>query len=144
MNDERDRMDGFPLSDGRDVLVSIVDDDESVREALPDLVREFGLAAESFDSADDFLVSDAVGRTRCLILDIAMPRMSGPALWQELMARGHLIPIIFITAAVDRQVRPRLLAQGATECLFKPFSDTALRDALHCALGRDRPLPDVP
>jgi FixJ family two-component response regulator len=115
-------------------LVSIVDDDESVRESLPDLVRQFGFAAKAFSSAEAFLASDFVSETGCLLLDIAMPGMSGPELQQELMHRDHNIPIVFITASADRTIRPRLLAQGAVECLFKPFSEAALLDALNAAL----------
>src|SRR5882762_1471045 len=115
-------------------LVSVVDDDESVRESLPDLLRQFGFAAEAFSSAEEFLASDVVGETRCLLLDIAMPGMSGPDLQRELTLRRQEIPIVFITAHGDGTVRPRLLEQGAVECLFKPFSDTALRDALNAAL----------
>ena len=115
-------------------LVSIVDDDESVRESLPDLLIEFGFAARAFSSPEEFLASDSVGQTKCLILDIAMPRMSGPELQQELKLRGQEIPIIFITASTDKSVRPRLLEEGAVECLFKPFSDTALLEALNAAL----------
>jgi FixJ family two-component response regulator len=111
-------------------LVSIVDDDESVRESLPDLVRQFGFAAQAFSSAEAFLASEFVDETRCLILDIAMPGMSGPELQRELKSRQKPIPIIFITANGDRSVRSRLLAEGSVECLFKPFSDTALLDAL--------------
>jgi FixJ family two-component response regulator len=115
-------------------LVSIVDDDESVRESLPDLLRQFGFAAEAFSSAEAFLKSDVVSETSCLLLDMAMPGMSGPDLQQELTRRRHKIPIVFITAHGDRTVRPRLLARGAVECLFKPFSETALVDALSAAL----------
>jgi len=115
-------------------LVSVVDDDESVRESLPDLLREFGFAARAFSSAEEFLASDCVSQTRCLILDIAMPGMTGPGLQQELMRRRQEIPIIYITANGDKTVRPRLLEQGAVECLFKPFSDTALLEALGAAL----------
>jgi len=115
-------------------LVSIVDDDESVRESLPDLVRQFGFAARSFSSAEAFLASEFVAQTSCLILDIAMPGMSGPALQQELASRRQVIPIVFITASGDTAIRPRLLAQGAVECLFKPFSDTSLLEALNTAL----------
>jgi FixJ family two-component response regulator len=115
-------------------LVSVVDDDESVRESLPDLLNEFGFAAQAFSSAEEFLASDYVGQTKCLILDIAMPGMSGPGLQQELQLRGQAIPIVFITAHGDESVRPRLLKQGAVECLFKPFNDTALLDALNTAL----------
>src|SRR5580700_4396321 len=115
-------------------LVSVVDDDESVRESLPDLLKEFGFAARTFSSPEEFLESDWLGQTGCLILDIAMPGMSGPDLQQELKRRGHDIPIIFITASTDKSIRPRLLEQGAVECLFKPFSDTALLEALRVAL----------
>src|SRR5919108_2735593 len=116
-------------------LVAVIDDDESVRESLPDLVRQFGFAVQAFSSAEAFIASDVVSETRCLILDIALPGMSGPDLQQELMRRRQEIPIVFITANGDRTVRPRLLAQGAVECLFKPFSETALLDALNAALG---------
>jgi len=112
------------------VLVSIVDDDESVRESLPDLVQQFGFAAQAFSSAEAFLASESVNETRCLILDIAMPGMSGPELQRELKSRQKHIPIIFITAGTDRSIRSRLLADGGVECLFKPFSDVALLDAL--------------
>ena len=115
-------------------LVSIVDDDESVRESLPDLVRQFGFAARAFSSAEAFLASELVSQTSCLILDVAMPGMSGPDLLRELVSRRQMIPIVFITAGGDREIRPRLLAQGAIECLFKPFSETALLDALNAAL----------
>ena len=115
-------------------LVSVVDDDESVRDSLPDLLKEFGFGARTFSSPEEFLASDCIGQTKCLILDIAMPRMSGPELQQELKLRGREIPIIFITASTDRDVRPRLIAQGAVECLFKPFSDTALLEAVNSAL----------
>ena len=117
-------------------LVSVVDDDESVRESLPDLLGEFGFAARTFSSAEEFLASDDVGLTRCLILDIAMPGMSGPDLQRELKHRGREIPIIFITASTDQNVRPQLIEQGAIECLFKPFSDTALLKAINTAFHR--------
>jgi FixJ family two-component response regulator len=112
-------------------LVSVVDDDESVRESLPDLLGELGFAARTFSSAEEFLASDCLDQTRCLILDIAMPGMSGPDLQRELKLRGQKVPIIFITASTDKSARPRLLEQGAVECLFKPFSDTALLKAIN-------------
>jgi FixJ family two-component response regulator len=115
-------------------LVSVVDDDESVRESLPDLLREFGFAAQAFSSAEEFLASDYLDQTRCLILDVAMPGMSGPDLQRELKLRRHEIPIVFITAQTDETARSRMLEQGAVECLFKPFSDTALLGALNAAL----------
>jgi len=115
-------------------LVSVVDDDESVRESLPDLLKEFGFDARAFSSAEEFLASEYVARTKCLILDVTMPGMNGPDLQRELKLRRHEIPIVFITAHGDANVRPRLLEQGAVECLFKPFSDTALLKALNAAL----------
>jgi FixJ family two-component response regulator len=115
-------------------LVSVVDDDESVRESLPDLLRELGFAAHAFSSAEEFLTSDYIDLTRCLILDIAMPGMTGLDLQRELKLRRKEIPIVFITARRDETVRPQALEQGAVECLFKPFSDTALLNALNAAL----------
>jgi FixJ family two-component response regulator len=118
----------------RPSLVSVVDDDESVREALPDLLRQFGFAAESFASAEAFLASGFVGETSCLLLDVAMPGMSGPDLQRELTRRRQKIPIVFITAYGDASVLRRLLARGAVRCLVKPFSDAALLDAVGAAL----------
>ena len=115
-------------------LVAVVDDDESVRESLPDLLREFGFATRSFSSAEEFLTSDSLVETRCLVLDVAMPGMTGFDLQRELKLRGHSIPIIFITAHKDEVVRRRAFQQGAVEFLFKPFSDTALLQALNSAL----------
>ncbi len=115
-------------------LVSVVDDDESVRESLPDLLRQLGFDAQAFPSAEAFLASESVGQTSCLILDIAMPGMSGPDLQRELTRRRHDIPIVFITANGDRSLRPRLIEQGAADCLFKPFSEAALIEALDAAL----------
>jgi FixJ family two-component response regulator len=117
-------------------LVSVVDDDESVRESLPALLRLSGFAAQAFSSAEAFLGSDAVGETSCLLLDIAMPGMSGPDLQQELARRRRKIPIVFITGLADVSIRPRLLARGAVDCLSKPFSEAALLDAVSAALRR--------
>jgi FixJ family two-component response regulator len=118
-------------------LVSVVDDDESVRESLPDLLREFGFRVEAFSSAEEFLNSGAPVRTECLILDIAMPGMTGPELYSELVRRGTAIPIIFITANREEADRAPLLELGAVECLFKPFSDTDLRNALDLIFQRE-------
>ena len=114
-------------------LVSVVDDDESVRESLPDLLRELGFAARTFASAAEFLAADALDETRCLILDIAMPEMSGPELQRELVRRGVAVPVIFITAQTGETVRTAVLTQGAVECLFKPFGENELRSALATA-----------
>jgi len=116
-------------------FVSVVDDDESVRESLPDLLKEFGFAVQAFSSAEEFLASDTLGRTNCLILDVAMPGMSGPELQRELTRRMHRIPIVFITAHADEAVRSRSLERCAAQCLLKPFSESALIEALNAALG---------
>ena len=117
-------------------LVAIVDDDESVRESLPDLVRQFGFRAEAFSSADRFLASALIAETDCLIVDIAMPGKSGPDLYRRLRRRGDEIPVIFMTSREGESARALLLKEGAVECLFKPFSDTALLAALNSALRR--------
>jgi FixJ family two-component response regulator len=116
-------------------LITVVDDDESVRESLPDLLKELGFAVEAFSSAEAFLASDCIDQTRCLVLDIAMPGMTGPELLRELNNRRHVIPIVFITAHKDETIRPRMLKEGAAECLFKPFSEKALLEALNSALS---------
>ena len=118
-------------------LISVVDDDQSVRESLPDLLTEFGFVVETFASAEEFLASGFIGKTDCLILDVTMPGMSGPELQRELQLRGHTVPIVFITAHADESIRPLMIEQGAVECLFKPFSEGALQDALNTALGRE-------
>jgi FixJ family two-component response regulator len=123
-------------------LVSVVDDDESVRESLPDLLRQCGFATEAFASAEEFLGSDALSETSCLLLDVAMPGMSGTEVQQELIRLRQTIPIVFITASGDRTLRPRLLARGAVECLFKPFSEAALLEAVRAALRRPRVGPE--
>ncbi len=115
-------------------LISVVDDDESIRESLPDLLKEFGFAARTFSSAAEFLISESLNETKCLILDVAMPGLSGPDLQRELARRRQEIPIVFITAHRDETVRPRLIEQGAVDCLFKPFSDSDLLEALNSAL----------
>lgn len=116
-------------------LVSVVDDDESVRESLPDLLRELGFSAEPFASAEEFLAAGDLARTSCLVLDVAMPGMSGPDLQKELTRQGRTIPIVFITARQDERIRARVLAAGAVACLFKPFSDTAILEAVRAAVG---------
>ncbi len=115
-------------------LLSVVDDDESVSESLPDLLGEFGFAARAFSSAQEFLSSGCIDETTCLILDIAMPGMSGPELQQELKRRGKDIPIIFITGQREETIRARVLKQGAAGFLLKPFSDAALLVAIKTAL----------
>ncbi len=115
-------------------LVSVVDDDESVRESLPDLLNELGYSVQAFSSAQEFLQSDALDPTSVLLLDIAMPGMTGIELQAELRRRGVQVPTIFITANRDEAICGRVVEQGAVACLKKPFSDTELLDALQAAL----------
>ena len=117
-------------------LVSLVDDSESVRESLPDLLRHVGFDVAAFDSAEAFLASDALDRTNCLLLDVGLPGMSGPDLQRVLSDRGSKIPVVFITAQSEQSLRPRLLAQGAVAVLQKPFGDDTLLDAVQEALNR--------
>ena len=116
-------------------LLSVVDDDEMLRESLPELLREFGFPARAFSSGQEFLSSDYVDQTRCLILDVAMPGMSGLDLQDELNRRGQAIPIIFISGQKDEDIRKRAFRQGAVKFLYKPFSDSALLDAVNVALS---------
>ncbi|MBV8051264.1 MAG: response regulator [Acidobacteriaceae bacterium] len=116
------------------LVVAVVDDDESVRESLHDLLRSFGFSAHEYSSAEEFLASDGIGQTECLVLDIAMPGMTGLDLQRELKARGREIPTVFITASRDGAVREQALQEGAVAVLFKPFSDAALLDALNAGL----------
>jgi len=118
----------------RQSLITIVDDDESVRESLPDLLRELGFSARAFSSAEEFLTSDCLDQVECLILDIVMPTMSGPQLQQELVLRRQEMPIIYITAHADEALRPHLPLKGAVACLIKPFSEEALLNAINLAL----------
>ncbi len=115
-------------------LVSIVDDDESVRESLPDLLKVFGLGSQTFSSAEEFLSNDGIPQSNCLILDVAMPGMRGPDLQKELNRREIKIPIIFITGHRDEALRSQLIERGAIACLIKPFSDAEMLEALNSAL----------
>lgn len=115
-------------------LVSIVDDDESVRESLPDLLKVFGLGSQTFSSAEEFLSKDGIPQSNCLILDVAMPGMRGPDLQKELNRREIKIPIIFITGHRDEALRSQLIERGAIACLIKPFSDAEMLEALNSAL----------
>jgi len=117
-------------------LVSIVDDDESVRESLRGLIRSIGLRVETFASAQAFSTSEQLGKTDCLILDVRMPGKSGLELQRELAANQRDIPIIFITAhGSDEGVRARALRDGAVAFLSKPFSEDALLEAVNAALS---------
>src|SRR5246127_4089572 len=115
-------------------LLSVVDDDEMLRESLPELLGEYGFAARAFSSGQEFLASDYMDQTRCLILDVAMPGMSGLDLQEELKRRGQAIPIIFITGQKDEDIRKVAFRQGAVKFLYKPFSDSDFLDAVNTAL----------
>lgn len=135
-----ERMDyGREDADRERALVAVVDDDESVRESLPDLLNEFGFRTRAFSSAEQFLSSGSLEQTRCLILDVVMQGMTGLELQRVLNDRERRIPIIFITAQKDREIQDRAFEQGAVSFLFKPFSDTALLDALKKAVQERTP-----
>jgi FixJ family two-component response regulator len=125
---------GSGICEGKPANIAVVDDDQSVRESLPDLLKELGFAALTFSSPEEFLASDFFSETDCLILDVAMKGMNGPQLQTELKRLGSKIPIIFITAQPDKSLHQRLVKQGAVACLLKPFSDIALLEALNRAL----------
>ena len=117
-----------------DVLVSVIDDDESVRESIPSLLRVFGFDVRAFDSAEAFLASDVTETTACVVLDVAMPGMSGPELFERLKRGPTAAPVIFITAHGSRDLCGRLITMGAAACLQKPFDPMALIEALQRAL----------
>jgi len=123
-------------STSKRLLLSVIDDDGRLRESLPELLREFGFAARAFSSGPAFLSSSHVNETRCLILDVAMPEMSGLDLQQELKRRGQAIPIIFISGQKDEDIRKQAFRQGAVRFLYKPFSDSDLLEAVNAALDR--------
>lgn len=135
------KKDAAPIRRALDVtmvahhLVSVVDDDASVRESLPDLLEVRGFDVEVFESAEKFLTSKAIDQTDCIILDVSMPGMTGPELQEELANQKRSIPIIFITARADEVLFARLLDRGAVDCLVKPFSDRKLREALQIAFS---------
>lgn len=119
-------------------MISIVDDDRSLREATRGLVRSFGYGVDTFASAEEFLRSDQVNDTSCLILDINMPGLSGIELQDQLIARGNHMPIIFITAVPEEAVRAKALKAGAVGFLSKPFREEWLIDRLDEALNREK------
>ena len=116
-------------------LVAIVDDDRSVQSALKDLMESAGLSARCFGSAEEFLNSDQRDETASLLADIRMPGMSGLELQARLLAEGSPIPMIFITAHDDAQVRMQAMKAGAIEVLFKPFDNDVLLEKVRAALG---------
>lgn len=115
-------------------LIAIVDDDDALKFSLENLIRSVGMRAEGFSSAEAFLRSAHLDETACLILDVRMPGLSGPELQRRLVATNSQIPIIFITAHVDDEVRTRALQNGVVAFLYKPFREEELLDAIHAAL----------
>jgi FixJ family two-component response regulator len=125
------------MSDDRSVVM-IVDDDESIRRAARRLIKSYGLPVATFTSAEDFLASGRLDETACLVLDVNMPGLSGLELQSQLVAGGHRIPIVFITAYTDETMRSRALKAGAFCYLIKPFEENELLDCIHraCAVPR--------
>jgi FixJ family two-component response regulator len=122
------------VSTSSNALISIVDDDESVREAVEGLIESLGFRVSAFSSAADFLASAAVADTSCMIVDVQMPQMSGVELHRRLAEQGHCIPTILITAYPNDRVRERALADGVVGYLIKPFDDEALIACVRSAL----------
>jgi FixJ family two-component response regulator len=119
---------------GNNKVVAIVDDDAAVRVALEGLLRSAGLSARAFDSAETFIESGQQFQAGCLIADIRMPGMSGLELQGKLNAENCRIPIVFITAHGDTQMRMQALRAGAVEFLAKPFNDEVLLETVRAAL----------
>lgn len=117
-------------------LISIVDDDDSLRNSLDNLIRSVGLRTQGFSSAEAFLSSNQARETACLILDVRMPGMSGLDLQRQIVATNWRIPIIFITSHVDDDARLRAIETGAVAFLYKPFREGELLNALDAALKR--------
>jgi FixJ family two-component response regulator len=118
------------------VVISIVDDDESVREATKGLVRSLGYTAATFGSAEEFLNSERKYDTSCIIADVQMPGLSGVEMQRRLIAEGHRLPMIFVTAFPEDRVRASAMEAGAVGFLSKPFNEEHLIGCLDCALGR--------
>jgi FixJ family two-component response regulator len=119
---------------GTNTLISIVDDDESMREAIRGLMKSLGYSAEAFASAQDFLNSREAPRTACLIADVHMPEMTGPELHRHLVISGKAIPTILITAYPDDKARERALEDGVVSYLSKPFDENELLDAVRSSV----------
>jgi len=116
-------------------LISVVDDDASVRESLQCLIRSFGFAVEAFSSAEEFLISGHLPHTRCMILDMRMPGMNGLELQRQVAASHREVPVIFITAHGNEAARSQALKNGAVDYLLKPFREESLLNAIQAALN---------
>jgi FixJ family two-component response regulator len=131
MISERSERNGL----ARNPLISVVDDDDSIREALGAWLRALGFEVALFASAPEFLFSDRVRKTDCLILDVRMPGMSGLELQRRLVETYRDMPVIFITAHVDEEPRARAMKSGAVDFLLKPFREDSLLNAVETALS---------
>lgn len=116
-------------------MITIIDDDESVRIATESLVRSLGLSARTFASAEDFLKSPLLGETACVITDVQMPGMSGVELQSHLRSKGDATPLIFITAFPEERIRRQVDANGAVGFLAKPFDGLAMIECIDRALA---------
>jgi FixJ family two-component response regulator len=119
---------------GNQSIVMIVDDDDSIRKAVRRLMKSYGFAVETFASATEYLGSDRLDKTSCLVLDVHMPDMNGLELQKRIVESGRAIPIIFITAFTDENARAQAMRAGAVDYLAKPFSDEELLKCIHVAL----------
>lgn len=119
-------------------LISIVDDDDSLRDSLENLIRSFGFRTQGFRSATPFLSSNQARETACLILDVRMPGLSGLDLQREMMTQNWRVPIIFITSHADDYAQARALEAGAVAFLYKPCRAEDLLAAIEAALGQAR------
>jgi FixJ family two-component response regulator len=139
MNNEMNNAPNSELHRWEDVVselpgISVVDDDESIREAIQGLMDSMGLRTQVFGSAEEFLSSSGMRQATCLIVDVRMPGMSGLELQSHLNAAGFRIPMIFISAHDDGEAKSRALGNGAVDFLKKPFSEDALLSALRACV----------
>ena len=119
----------------RSSLIAVIDDDISVRESVESLLKSVGFQVNTYSSAEEFIGSPRLDAADCLILDVRLDGMSGPDLQRELKAGGRSIPIVFVTAHETETLRERMMADGAIDCLLKPFNDDALLNAVEIALN---------
>jgi len=119
----------------RSSLIAVIDDDISVRESVESLLKSVGFQVNTYSSAEEFIGSPRLDAADCLILDVRLDGMSGPDLQRELKTNGHAIPIVFVTAHETEALRERMMADGAIDCLLKPFNDDALLNAVEKALS---------
>ena len=119
----------------RSSLIAVIDDDISVRESVESLLKSVGFRVNTYSSAEEFIDSPRLDAADCLILDVRLDGMSGPDLQRELKTNGRSIPIVFVTAHETEALRERMMADGAIDCLLKPFNDDALLNAVEIALN---------